>query len=56
MPVEINLGFDNNHMQCSYHYIPILKTIETLLLNSDIQHFCLNSYNMVMIIVMCFLI
>jgi len=45
MPVQINLGFDNNHKQCFYHYIPILNTIKVLLQNSDIQHFCLNSFH-----------
>jgi len=45
MPKRINLGFGNNHKQCYYHYIPILKTLEFLLRNSNILHFCLNSYN-----------
>lgn len=45
MPVHINLGYDNDHKQSYYHYIPILETIKVLLQNSDIRHFCLNSYN-----------
>lgn len=30
MPVQINLGFDNNHKQCYYHYVPILQTLEII--------------------------
>lgn len=45
MPEQINLGYNNNHKKCHYHYIPILKTIKVLLQHSDIRHFCLNSYN-----------
>lgn len=45
MPIQINLGFDNNHKPCYYHYIPILNTLEVLLTNSNIRQFCLNSYN-----------
>ncbi|KYM93954.1 hypothetical protein ALC62_15436, partial [Cyphomyrmex costatus] len=44
-PKQINLGFGINHEQCYYHYIPIVKTLEFLLQNSDIRQFCLNSYN-----------
>lgn len=45
MPVQINLGIGNNHKQCYYHYVPILKTIAVLLKDPDILKFCSNSCN-----------
>lgn len=40
-PVKIDLGVNNCHKKCHFHYVPILKTIRSLLLDEQFFHYFL---------------
>lgn len=43
-PIPIKLGRNANHKMCHYYYIPIIKTLELLLENENVNNYC-NSLN-----------